>query len=76
MSSIRKLATREHAAYEASVTASAAAIAIALDGRAGSPEHEAACRRSGAMRSQWLAAARLLEEAEDRASSRVTAGAL
>lgn len=75
MSSIRKLVAREHAAYEATVSASAAAVMIAHAGGVGTPEHDAAVRRAGALRSQWLAASRLLEEAEDRASSRVMARA-
>lgn len=75
MTSIRKLAAREHAAYEASQAASLACVQHALDGGRDDDEHYRLQRRAGALRAQWLASARLLEEAEDRASSRTLAGA-
>lgn len=75
MSSMRKLVAREHAAYEAAQAASLAAVTCALDGGRDTDEHYRLQRRAGALRSQWLAAARLLEEAEDRASARTLARA-
>lgn len=66
MSRLHKLAAREHAAYEAAQAASLAAVTCALDGGRDTDEHYALQRRAGALRAQWLSAARLLEEAESR----------
>lgn len=70
MSRLHKLAAREHAAYLAYRKAAAACVVHALDFGHDSDDLPALQRRSGALHAQWLAAARLLEEAEDRADAR------
>ncbi|QNJ55597.1 hypothetical protein SEA_PHINKY_106 [Microbacterium phage Phinky] len=66
MSRLSKLVTREHAAYQAHVAATAAVVTARIDGL---PEADIdkLARRAQAYRTQWLALARQLELTEYRA---------